>query len=380
MRINITTSSYFPSVDGTSIVVQINVKALIELGHDICVYTSEGSLSKYGETVYTFNIKGNGRLFNNFNGQIKEYTQLLKENSILGSLNIYHGWHSWSTHLALNLNLKDVKQIVYSHGIGFNTLEPFFIKLFRKLLYYGQKKKLVHYMNILDAMIFISNDIKHPRNYDYFNFNKQKFLIDNPILNRDTNFKDTDETKINYIENILRDSNKLFLNISNYQSIKNQLFLINLINSFEYESNIIFIGSKGNKYLDYLKTYTNRLSNKHRIHFFTNVSDYIIEYALSKSYCFLFASKNDFVPLVLIESNKFSLPFISFKTADVKRKGGVFVKSKDEYINMFKIFYNKNLNQLKSIGTEGYDYYINHNTYDIYKKNINKIINTFDDK
>ena len=380
MRINITTSSYFPSVDGTSIVVQINVKALIELGHDICVYTSEGSLSKYGETVYTFNIKGNGRLFNNFNGQIKEYTQILKENSIQGSLNIYHGWHSWSTHLALDLNLKDVKQIVYSHGIGFNTLEPFFIKLIRKLLYYGQKKKIVHYMNILDAMIFISNDIKHPRNYDYFNFNKQKFLIDNPILSRDTNLKDTDETKINYIENILRDSNKLFLNISNYQSIKNQLFLINLINTFEYESNIIFIGSKSNKYLDYLKTYTNRLSNKHRIHFFTNVSDHIIEYALSKSYCFLFASKNDFVPLVLIEANKFSLPFISFKTADVKRKGGVFVKSNDEYIKMFKIFYNKNHNQLKSIGTEGYDYFINHNSYDIYKKNINNIINTFDHK
>ena len=380
MRINITTSSYYPSIDGTSIVVQINVKALLELGHEVCVYTNVGSLSKYGETVYTFRIKGNGRLFNNFKGQINEYAQLLKKNSDSNSLNIYHGWHSWSTHLALDLKLKGIRQIVYSHGIGFNTLEPFLIRILRKLLYYGQKNKVIQYMKNLDAMIFISNDINHPRNFDYFNFNNQKFLIDNPILDRNIKLLDSDRPKIKYIENLLQSSNKLFLNISNYQSIKNQLFLINLINNFEFESNILFIGSKKNKYLDYLKKYTSRLENKHRIHFFTNISDYIIEYALSKSHCFLFASKNDFVPLVLIEANKFRLPFISFKTADVKRKGGVFVKSEDEYIKMFKIFYNKNLNQLKSIGTEGYDHYINHNTYDIYKKNINNIINTFDDK
>lgn len=379
MRINITTSSYYPSIDGTSIVVQINVKALLELGHDVCVYTNFGSSSKYGETVYTFNIKGNGRLFNNFKGQIYEYSQLLKENSNPNSLNIYHGWHSWSTHLALDLKIKGVRQIVYSHGIGFNTLEPFFIKLIRKLLYYGQKKKLIQYMRNLDAMIFISNDINHPRNFDYFNFNNQKFLIDNPILDRDINFLDSDRSKIKYIENILQGSNKLFLNISNFQSIKNQLFLINLINNYKLESNILFIGSQPNKYLEYLKTYTSKLANKHRIHFFTNVSDYIIEYALSKSHCFLFASKNDFVPLVLIEANKFSLPFISFKTADIKRKGGIFVNSKDEYIKIFNLFYNKNEYDLKSIGTEGYDYYINHNTYDIYKKNIDNIIYSIDE-
>ena len=237
MRINITTSSYYPSVDGTSIVVQLNVKAFIELGHDVCVYTTEGSLSKYGETVYTFKIKGNGRLFNNFTGQIKEYSHLLKENSNPDSLNIYHGWHSWSTHLVLDLNLKNIKQIVYSHGIGFNTLEPFLFKLIRKLLYFGQKKLIDQYMSKLDAMIFISKDINHPRNYDYLNFNKKKYLIDNPILNRNNNLKETDIPKINYIEDLLRDANKLFLNISNFQPIKNQLFLINLINNFEYESN-----------------------------------------------------------------------------------------------------------------------------------------------
>jgi hypothetical protein len=379
MRINITTSSYYPSVDGTSIVVQLNVKAFIELGHDVCVYTTEGSLSKYGETVYTFKIKGNGRLFNNFTGQIKEYSHLLKENSNPDTLNIYHGWHSWSTHLVLDLNLKSIKQIVYSHGIGFNTLEPFFIKLIRKLLYFGQKKFIDQYMSKLDAMIFISNDINHPRNYDYLNFNKKKYLIDNPILNRNNNFKETDIPKINYIEDLLRDANKLFLNISNFQPIKNQLFLINLINNFEYESNILFIGSESNKYLDHLKKYSSSLTNKHRIHFFTNVSDHIIEYALAKSHCFLFASKNDFVPLVLIEANKFSLPFISFRTADVKRKGGAFVNYNEDYINIFKIFYNKNLYQLKIIGIEGYDYYINHNTYNIYKNNINNIFNTLNE-
>ena len=149
------------------------------------------------------------------------------------------------------------------------------------------------------------------------------------------------------------------------------------INNYEYESNILFIGSKSNNYLKYLKKYSNKLKNKHRIHFFANVSDHIIEYLLSKSYCFLFASKNDFVPLVLIESNKFSLPFISFKTADDQRKGGVFVKNNIDYLNTFKSFYNMNINDLKKIGAEGYDYYINHSTYTIYKDKINNMLNNF---
>ena len=105
MKINVTTSSYYPSVDGTSIVVQLNVKAFLELGHEVCVYTTEGSISKYGETVYAFKINGNGRLFNNFSGQIKEYSLTLEKNSNPDTLNIYHGWHSWSTHLALDLKL-----------------------------------------------------------------------------------------------------------------------------------------------------------------------------------------------------------------------------------------------------------------------------------
>ena len=205
MKINVTTSSYYPSVDGTSIVVQLNVKAFLELGHEVCVYTTEGSLSKYGEMVYAFKIIGNGRLFNNFSGQIKEYSLILEENSNADTLNIHHGWHSWSTHLALDLKLRNIKQIVYSHGIGFNTLEPFFINRIRKILYFGQRKLINHYMTKLDAMIFISNDINHPRNYDFLNFNKKKFLIDNPIINRENNFKETDLQIINYIEDILLD-------------------------------------------------------------------------------------------------------------------------------------------------------------------------------
>jgi len=376
MKINITTSSYHPAVDGTSIVVQLNVKAFLELGHEVCVYTTEGSLSKYGETVYTFKINGNGRLFNNFSGQIKEYSQILEKNSNPNTLNIYHGWHSWSTNLALDLDLHNTKQIVYSHGIGFDTLEPFLINRIRRILYFGQRKLIDRYMTKLDAMIFISNDINHPRNYDLVNFSKKKFLIDNPIINRENKFKDTDLLIIKYIEDLLSNSKKLFLNISNFQSIKNQRFLIDLINNFEYESNILFIGSKSNNYFNNLKKYTTNLKNKHRIHFFINVSDHIIEYVLSKSHCFLFASKNDFVPLVLIESNKFSLPFISFRTADDKRKGGIYVNNNIEYYNTFKIFYSKSFNDLKKIGSEGYNYYINHNTYTIYKDKIRNMLNT----
>jgi hypothetical protein len=377
LKINITTSTYFPSIDGTSFVVQSNVKALIELGHEVCVFTVIGSKSRYGETVYTFDIKGNGRIFNGFRGEIREYINLLNEKSTVDTLNIHHGWHSWPTNLALDQSVLNRKQVVYSHGIGFNTLEPFFKRNLRKILYLGQKSKILKYMNKIDDMIFISSDIEHPRNYDYINFDKEKYVINNPIIDREI-INDLEDNKIiKYINNLLLSKRKLFLNISNYQSLKNQKFLIDLINDTIEDVNIIFIGSKKTNYYQYLVNYSNKLLNKHRFHFFYNLSDYVTDYALKNSNAFLFSSQNDFVPLVLIESNKYSLPFISFKTADINRKGGKFVLNNFEYKKEFEIFCKLNTSDLKLIGNEGHTYYLNNNTYIIYKNKIEKFINKF---
>jgi hypothetical protein len=373
MIINLTSSTYFPLIDGTSFVVQSNVRALLELGHQVNVFTVDGCKSKYGENVFTFKIEGNGRIFNGFKGEIDNYLYSLKEQSVPSALNIYHGWHSWTTNLALDLDLKCITQVVYSHGIGFATLETFIMRSIRKILYFGQKERINIFMNKLDAMIFISDDPNHPRNYDLNNFKKKKFIINNPIIERNLIFKIQDQKNIDYINLLLESSKFLFLNISNFQKVKNQKFLIDLINEFEHDVNILFIGSQNNSYLDNLKKYSIKLKNAHRIHFLCNVSDYVIEYSFAKSNCFLFSSLNDFVPLVLIEANKFSLPFISFKTADIKRLGGFFVDNESEYRStLLKVY--SDLQYLNDIGKKGYNYYLDYNTFDKYKANIKELI------
>jgi hypothetical protein len=374
ITINITTPSYYPEINGLSIVVQNNVKALIDLGYNVNLLTFIGGVSLYGEMIYTFNIVGNGRLFNKINGEIESYKNKLIELSDISKINIYHGWHCWTTNIALDSNIKNIFQIVYSHGIGFSTMEPLFLRILRRFLYFGQKKIIKRYLRLLDGMIYISHDYNHPRCYDLIKFNKNKYFLNNPSPNRFEILNNSND--IDLIDKIISSKkNKLFINISNFEKIKNQSFLIKLINGSKHDVNLIFIGSKSTLYLEELKTYNNTFSNSHRITFLTGLSDYSTNYLLKNADCFLFASKNDFVPLVLIEANKFKLPFISFMTADTKREGGFFVLNNSQYKTKYNMICELSKDKLEAIGNKGYDFFTNNNTYDKYKIDISKIIN-----
>lgn len=375
--INITTPSYFPAVDGTSFVVQENVRCLLDLGFKVNVFSINGSKSKYGENVYSFNISGNGRIFNSFSGEISEYQNKIFEYSHGSSLNIYHGWHCWTTNLALDLKLKCTSQIVYSHGTGFSTLEPYLKRLARKLLYLGQKSKLLDYYSLIDGIIFISNDIAHPRCFDLISFPKKSFYISNPCLERQGGLTKIDNEVIFKFKLLINSKKRIFLNISNYQSVKNQMFLIKLINSYHEDVHMIFVGSIKNNYLDRLIQYNNSFSNKYRISFFYGLSDLCIQYLYMNSSCFLFASKNDFVPLVLIECNKYSLPFISFRTADSCREGGFFVENETDYLLKFDFVCNLSIDQLNILGKKGLGYYETNNSFEVYKHKIFEVLNFF---
>jgi hypothetical protein len=377
LKINITTSSYFPSIDGTSFVVQQNVKALLQLGYTVNVFTNTNSKSKFGENVFTFKIKGNGTLLKRFKGEIEKYKEVLKKESENSFLNIYHGWHAWPTHLALDENITSTKQIVYSHGTGFNTKEPLLKRYARRFLYFYQKSIILKYLGQIDAMIFISNDRKHPRCFDYHTFKKKSFYIDNPSFERINDIENCDIEKLRKIENLVKTPKKTFLNISNYQSIKNQKFLVKLIHKSGYDINLIFVGSDNNKYLQSLIKLNNRFKNPEKIIFLTNIPDYMINYLFTKTDCFLFSSNNDFVPLVLIESNKNSLPFLSFQTADTKRDGGFFAENKKDYIRIFDKIVNSTKLELSEIGKKGYIYYQQNNTFEIYLTKISHVINYF---
>jgi hypothetical protein len=196
-------------------------------------------------------------------------------------------------------------------------------------------------------------------------------------LERQGDFSKFDNDVILKFKLLINNNKRIFLNISNYQSVKNQMFLIKLINSYCEDVHMIFVGSKDSNYLDKLIQYNNSFSNNHRISFYYGLSDLCIQYLYMNSSCFLFASKNDFVPLVLIECNKYSLPFISFRTADSCREGGFFVENEADYLLKFDYVYNLPKDQLNLLGKLGLGYYETNNSFEVYKNKILEVLNFF---
>lgn len=378
MTVNVTTCSYYPHVNGLSIVAQQNVKVLIELGYNVNVFSVVGTKSLFGERVFNFDVKGNGRFLNSVRGDVDNYINKLRELSKNSELNIHHAWHSWNTNLSLNCQDMKCKQIVYSHGTGFSTLEPFIKRFVRRILYYKEKKRLDRNLKIADAIIFITSNKDHPRCYDSRNIDSSKpfAIIPNPCPERITDYENNQNYDIlKAVSLFCSGDQKIALNISNFEKIKNQKFLIDLLKNNVAGFKLILVGSTKTTYYNYLVRYARKNNVLERVLFLTQIDAAVIDFLLKKANFFAFSSKNDFAPLALIEANKYGLPFISFETADNERKGGFFCKNKKEYSAYLQKLLTLPKRELQEIGFEGNQYYRSTNIFYKYKDNIEKFMN-----
>ena len=368
--VNIFTPQYYPKKNGLSFVVQKNVESLLILGFQVNVLTAAGSNQMLTENIYKFNISGNGSIINPIRGEIDDFIVIVEKLSKKALCNIYHGWHIWSTNLPLKYSTKiKCKQVVYSHGIGYSTLEPLIPRLVRRFLYLGEKKRINSYLKELDGFIYIGQNLSHPRSNDVLRYDgKNKTFIPNPIPVREV----TNANALKYSP-IFFNNKKTALCISNFERVKNQRYLISLAEKYNF--NLILIGSEKNKFSKYLEKMilSRRLDSQVKI-FYSLTDDMILNH-FQESDFFLFPSRNDYAPLVLIESNKYGLPFISFTTADIARKGGVFCHSQLEFENAILSFVNMDQSKLKRIGECGKMYYLENNEDSIYLKNIQNFMN-----
>lgn len=364
--INVITPFYYPEVNGVSFVAQRQVQALLSLGYYVNVITCQGGKSIGNEDVYCFDIKGNGTLIRPIRGDVHGYVNKLVQLSKNSVCNFFHAWHTWSTNVGLaNVEHLNTTNYLYSHGTSFTSDSVGIKKYIRNVIYLGEKQRVSKQLNKINGLITITDNTTHHRCYDSITYDGDvKFYLPNPIPHRECD-----------ITNGVAEFNDLFNNglrtafcISNYQAIKNQEYLLEL--ACKYKFNIVFVGSVKNRYYYDLVKLIHKYGLEKRAKLMINVSNSIISWLFRKSDFFLFASKNDFSPLTLIESNSFSLPFISFKTADCSRKGGYFAENEEEYEKLLINFLSLKKNELEHIGSEGEKYYDHNNSDDAYMANI----------
>lgn len=378
--VNITTSTYHPKVNGLSLVVQQNVKALLSLGFEVNVFTCNGSLPIENEKIFTYNIIGNGRIFNGIKGEIDKYINDLEQESNSVILNIHHAWNAWNTNLALqNRHRLSNKQIVYSHGIGFDSLESWPRKKLRNILYYKEKIKFKKYISIIDGIIFLVDNKAHPRCFDQkiIDLSIPQFIIPNPVIERSISRTDNDVLIEKKIIDFLKGNEKVVLNISNFEKIKNQKLLLEILTTSKLKFKIVLVGSEKTYYSKKIEQLIKQHGFDDRVLILYKISDHNTKLLLETADFFAFTSLNDFVPLVLIEAIKFGLPFISFKTADISIQGGHFCSYILEYKTVFQNLINFSNKELSKIGEQGKEYYFNHNANNYYLKNIENFVSFF---
>lgn len=366
---------YYPDVNGISNVVQLNVKALLDLGYKVNVVSKVGSIPMFSENVYTFNCYGNGTLFNKVRGIDKAKMMfcvfnLSKESELI----ILHGWHSWSTNLVLDISeTLSCKLVLYSHGTSFRLHKRSLRSYVRIINYLPEIIKFNSRIRKIAALISITNDYTHYRCHDLRNLgSKEIYLLPNPI--KDRIYKNTDPLYFEDSYKVFFSKNqKVALCISNFEVIKNQLYLLHLVKKYLFK--LILVGSEESAYLNILKKFVHENNIQDFVKFKINISEIETSWLLENCHFFLFASTNDFCPLVLIESAKNGLPFISLKTADIKLKGGLFANNYSTFEYFTSLFLDFHSDVLHKIGKEGIHYYESNHSFESYKKKLNNIIN-----
>lgn len=371
--ITIITPFYYPQVNGVSHVAQKNVLAFLELGYNVNVLTNKQGKSISNEFVYGFDIKGNSTFLRPIRGDKKDFISKAILYSQDSSLIVLHCWHTWSTNLILdNYSKFKSKIFVYSHGTSTKSRKFNLYFIVRYFNYFLESLKLKKYFQLIDGLICITDNLNHYRCLDlkYIDSNKKKLVL-NPIIERKIDVSNLKIAKDRY-ESFFKTDLKVALCLSNYEEIKNQKYLIDLVKSHSFK--LFCIGSQKNNYYNKLERYVEENDLTDKVLLGYDLDDSTIDWLFKKSSFFLFASRNDFSPLVLIESNKYSLPFISFNTADSERKGGVFCANKKEYEYQLKLYIKSKKEDLKRIGVEGEFFYNQNNSFYSYKEKLRKIV------
>lgn len=371
--ITVVTPFYYPQVNGVSHVVQKNVLALLELGYKVIVLTNKQAVARASEVVYGFDIEGNGTLFKPIKGNKLDFISKAIFYSRDSSLIIAHCWHIWSTNLILDNYAKfDSKIFVYSHGTSNRARKFNFYYILRYINYFFESFKLKKYINLIDGLITITDSKEHYRCLDIKNKDEsKKNLLLNPIIDRNINFSEFESASIRY-ESFFKTDLKIAFCLSNYEEIKNQKYLIDLVVKHSFK--LICVGSKKTDYYIKLKRYIEKNNLGDKVLLDYDRDDSTIDWLFQNSSFFLFGSRNDFSPLVLIESSKYGLPFISFNTADSKRNGGIFCANKEEYECSLQLFIKSKKEDMDLIGLEGLSFYNQNNSYTSYKNRLKIII------
>ena len=316
LRILHTIEFYHPHIGGAEIVIQQLSQRLAKRGHQVTIATAAHPQRYFNElngvNIEQFNIHGS--MANGYEGtDIERYRRFLMEHPADVMMN--YAAQQWSTDLVLDLmpTLKDQRVNILA-PCGYSALTD------SKTLKWSQfadyfNRTIPQSIPLYDAAIYHSGDYQdyeYAQNHGFTN----SVIIPNAVCEEEFNTT----PKINFREKYGINTKYMALCVANYHRSKNQSQIVECIRQMNrHDLTMVFIGKEGDT-LDDLRSMAAGLNIK----ILNSIPREDTVAAYHQADIFLFASKVEASPLVIIEAKASRTPFISTDCGNVREwTGGI---------------------------------------------------------
>ena len=336
MKYLFTVQNYLPQLSGVPVIVSGLAEGLVKRGHEVSVVTRKFNGEPENETisgvdVYRFSIN-HCKLFC-YRAEVKKYKQFVKD--FRCDVMIVECSQCETTDILLEeiKNMKDRLVVFHSHGFSGLTLRPW-IRTIKPKRLLGNLYNFIRFkfyyrflfkkcLNDFDHIIVLS---EIESSYRYL---KQHFRGDISVIPNfcDDNFSHPIDFDVFEKFSITK---PYFINISNYEEVKNQKDLLRqfYLAKVSKKSSLILVGSKKNKYFDELLCLKAKLDRKYgsrMVHLLFGVPRRYFPTLLKNAVCFVLSSRVEAFSVSLVESLMSGLPFLSTNVGSASILPGGFI-------------------------------------------------------
>ena len=330
-KILVTTPSFPPYNSGLGNAVYQQVKMLTSTGNEVVVATAGNKRnirfdSSLNVRIEEFNVMGADSLINPLKGDIDSYKKFLLESNF--DLILINAWQTWSTDICLKyLNEISGKIVLYSHCISTNLffIERLLKSLLRYLLWRPYFFKIKSILKKLDALICLAPEGIDSRFDDVRVARKLEiplYIIPNTV-----------SENIGCIDPLPIESRNQIISVGSYNWQKGHDFVLRAY-ALSVAKNVIPLKIFGQEFSPYtikLKEEAARLGIEDDfLSFYEGVEriDLLKEYG--KSLAFIYGSRTECQPLVILDAMASGTPYISRSTGCIDSlPGGIAVKNEE---------------------------------------------------
>ena len=306
-----TCESYWPTVCGVQEAMQRISEGLVARGHEVTVATSYSphrtSNVHNGVRIVQFDVRG--RATRGYRGQVLAYQRFVRSSGCDVMLN--YAAQQWSADLVFPL-LHHLEFATVFLPCGFSAIDNWKWRPY----YWLMPRVLRQY----DAVVYLSEAYRDKA------FGDRHGITHYQVIGNGAREEEFSEARGEFREKYGIETSKLFLSVSNYGDLKNQRFVLEAFRRAALsDATLVFVGSEMN---DYARLLAQECETVGHARVLAGIPREDLVAAYHEADLFLFASRIECFPLVIVESMASRTPFISTDAGCVSAlPGGIVVAS-----------------------------------------------------